>query len=302
MTDLAPRARTTRSLPLALLVAARPKQWVKNVLVFVAPAAAGVLDQPDELTATTMAFVAFCAAASGTYFLNDAADVEADRRHPVKRYRPIAAGEVGVPLGRVLGVALLALSLVIAVSVNLRLLAVVAGYVALTTAYSSWLKHIPVIDMAAVAAGFLLRAAAGAAATEVPISSWFFIVASASSFFVVAAKRLAELRGGGEQAADTRATLAHYSATYLGYLLAVSSGIAILGYCLWAFEQATIHAAGAEALQLSTIPFVLCLLRYALLVDAGGGGEPEELVLHDRLLQVLGLCWAGVFAVGIYAG
>jgi decaprenyl-phosphate phosphoribosyltransferase len=302
MTDVAPRARPARSLPVALLVAARPKQWVKNLLVFVAPAAAGVLDHRAQLGAAMVAFVAFCAASSGTYLLNDVADVEADRRHPVKRFRPIAAGEVGVSLARVVGATLLVASMLVAVSVDLQLLAVVAGYVALTTCYSTWLKHVPVLDMAAVAAGFLLRAAAGAAATDVPISSWFYIVATAGSFFVVAAKRLAELRGGGADAADTRAILAHYSVTYLGYLLAVSSGIAIMGYCLWSFEQAALHAEGAAWLQLSAIPFVLGLLRYALLVDAGGGGEPEEIVLGDRLLQVIGVCWAAVFLVGIYVG
>lgn len=300
MTEVAPLPAATRTLPVALLVEARPKQWLKNGLVFVAPAAAGVLDQSDELLRALIAFVAFCAAASGTYFLNDVADVEADRRHPTKRYRPIAAGEVPVGLGRLIGTVLVLGSVVIGATCNLRLAAIVGGYVALTTLYSSWLKHIAVIDLAAVAAGFLLRAAGGAAATEVPISSWFYIVASAASVFVVAGKRLAELRAGGDRAPETRAALASYSVAYLGYVLAVSSGIAILAYCLWSFEEAALVADGATWLELSSVPFVLGLLRYALLIDAGGGGEPEELVIHDRVLQVIGLCWALVFGIGIY--
>jgi decaprenyl-phosphate phosphoribosyltransferase len=289
-----------RRLPLALLAAARPTQWSKNLLVFIAPAAAGVLDEPDQLASTFVAFVAFCAAASGTYLLNDAADVEADRRHPVKRNRPIAAGEVPVAVAQVVGVVLLVGSLAIAATRNLELVAVLASYVALTSLYTAWLKHLAVIDLAAISAGFLLRAAGGAVAAEVPISSWFYIVASAAAVFVVAAKRLAELRDGGDDAVGTRSALADYSTAYLGYVLAVSSGIAILGYCLWAFEQTALAGDGAVWLELSAVPFVLGMLRYALLVDAGGGGEPEALVLGDRTLQVIGLCWAVVFGVGIY--
>jgi decaprenyl-phosphate phosphoribosyltransferase len=300
MTEVAPRPAVVRSLPVALLVEARPKQWLKNVLVFVAPAAAGVLDQSTELGRALVAFVAFCAAASGTYFLNDVADVEADRRHPSKRFRPVAAGEVPLGMARVIGMALIVGSVAIGATCNLRLAAVVGAYVLLTTLYSSWLKHIAVIDLAAVAAGFLLRAAGGAAATEVPISSWFYIVATAASVFVVAGKRLAELRSGGERAFETRAALASYSVSYLGYVLAVSSGIAILAYCLWAFEEAALVVEGSTWLELSSVPFVLGLLRYALLIDAGGGGEPEELVLHDRVLQVIGVCWAVIFMIGIY--
>lgn len=299
MTHLEPR-RTDRSMATALLVAARPKQWAKNLLVFVAPAAAGVLSDPDPFLQTVVAFLAFCAAASGTYYLNDAADVEADRRHPVKRYRPVASGEMPVPLARALGAGLLAVGLLIAASRNMELLAVVAGYVALTTTYSYWLKHLAVIDLVVIASGFMLRATGGAVATEVPISDWFFIVASAVSVFVVGGKRLAELRTAGEDASDVRSTLGSYSTAYLGFVLAASGGIAILSYCLWAFEEAELLTSGAIWLQLSIIPFVTGVLRYALLIDAGGGGEPEELVLHDRTLQVVGLLWIVLFAVGIY--
>lgn len=301
MTDLATPA-PSRPLAVALLVGARPKQWTKNGLVFVAPAAAGVLDQPAQLVDAIIAFVAFCAAASGTYFLNDAADVEADRRHPTKRFRPVATGEIPVGLARSVGVGLLLGSVAIGALCNLDLVLVLASYVVLTSLYSTWLKHIAVIDMAVVAAGFLLRAAGGALATEVPISSWFYIVASAASMFIVAGKRLAELRSGGDRAAETRSALAAYSERYLGYVLAVSSGTAILAYCLWAFGEAAELTAGSGAtwLELSSVPFVLGLLRYALLIDAGGGGEPEELLLKDRVLQGLGVIWVAIFGIGIY--
>src|SRR6478735_8076378 len=122
-----------RSLPRALLVEARPKQWVKNLLVFAAPAAAGVIDEPEALLQTLAAFACFCLAASGTYYLNDAADVEADRLHPKKRFRPIAAGEISLPLARALGFGGIALSVLLALLVNWHLAVTVGAYVALTT-------------------------------------------------------------------------------------------------------------------------------------------------------------------------
>jgi decaprenyl-phosphate phosphoribosyltransferase len=302
MTDIDRRSSSVRPLPLALLVTARPKQWVKNTLVFVAPLAAGVLTQSEEATASLLAFTAFCFAASGTYFLNDAGDAEADRLHPVKRRRPVAAGDLSVGVARGVGVGLLLCALVVSATVNVETVAVVAGYVALTTTYSLWLKHVPVFDMAAVAAGFMLRAIGGAVATEVPVSDWFFIVATAASFFIVAGKRLAELRTVGDDAAAHRPALGAYSTTYLRYVLAVASGIAILAYCLWAFEEAVLRPEGAVWLELSIIPFVLGLLRYALLIEAGEGGEPEELVLGDRPLQIMGVAWVIIFGIGIYVG
>jgi decaprenyl-phosphate phosphoribosyltransferase len=291
---------TTRSLPAALVVAARPKQWLKNVLVFIAPAAAGVLGEGSALVRAIAAFVAFCAASSATYLLNDAGDVESDRRHPVKRHRPVARGEVSPALARSVGVVLMALSLGVSILVNKELTLVVASYLVLTTLYSAALKDIAVVDIVAVAAGFLLRAVGGGVATEVPISAWFYIVAGAASLFVVAAKRLAELRMGGDEAHQTRASLASYTTAYLAYVLAVTSGIAILAYCLWAFEIGTRFPSEAAWFELSIIPFASGVLRYALLVDAGGGGEPEELVLHDVPLQVIGLAWVLLFGIGIY--
>src|SRR4051794_35935810 len=141
-----------RSLPRALLAEARPKQWVKNLLVFAAPAAAGVIDEPKALAQTLAAFACFCLAASGTYFLNDAADVEADRLHPKKRFRPIAAGEISLPMARILGVGAIVSSVAAALLVNWHLAVVVGSYVALTTTYSLWMKHVAVLDVVGVAA------------------------------------------------------------------------------------------------------------------------------------------------------
>jgi decaprenyl-phosphate phosphoribosyltransferase len=287
----------------AVLVAARPKQWLKNVLVFVAPGAAGVLTQRTELVATLIAFVAFCLAASGTYLLNDASDVVADREHETKRLRPIAAGDLTVGTARAIGVVLLLGGLgLAALGTSPRTALVVLAYAALTTSYSLWLKHIAVIDMATIAAGFMLRAVAGAVAADVPISDWFFIVASAASVFVVAGKRHAERLELGDRAGVIRPTLAAYTDSYLAYVRSVASGVAILAYCLWAFAEGAVQPDAAVVYELSILPFVLGVLRYAMLLDAGQGGAPEEVVLNDRPLQVIGLLWVIVFGAAVYAG
>lgn len=290
-----------RSLPRALLVEARPKQWVKNLLVFAAPGAAGVLDHGTAFAETLAAFACFCLAASGTYYLNDAADVEADRLHPKKRLRPIAAGEVPMGLARVLGAGAIALSVGAAVAVDWHLAVVVAAYVVLTTTYSHWMKHVAVLDVVGVAAGFVLRAIAGAAAVEVPISDWFFIVASFGSLFMVVGKRRAEADEMGADAASFRPTLGVYPIEYLAHLQTVSASVMLVGYCLWAFEKEALSGASVPWFQISILPFVIAVLRYALLVDTGHGGAPEEVVLADRALQVIGLAWAVTFAIGVYA-
>lgn len=280
---------------------ARPKQWIKNLLVFAAPGAAGVVDQPEPLLQTMAAFACFCLAATGTYYLNDAADVEADRLHPTKRFRPIAAGEISLPLARTIGVLAIVASVAAGLAVNWHLAVVVACYVIITTTYSLWLKHLPVLDVVGVAAGFVLRAIAGAAAVDVPISNWFFIVASFGSLFMVVGKRRAEADELGVDAAATRATLGLYSRDYLIQLQTISSAVVLVGYCLWAFEKAAESSGSVPLFQLSIVPFVVAILRYALLVDTGHGGAPEEVVLGDRALQVMAVAWAAVFALGIYA-
>jgi decaprenyl-phosphate phosphoribosyltransferase len=284
----------------AVVRTARPKQWIKNVLVFAAPAAAGVLDEGDMLLKTSVAFVAFCLAASGSYFFNDASDAAADRLHPTKRHRPVAAGELSVGQARVIGGILIAAALLIAAPVNDgKLTGLIAAYLAVTIAYSLWLKHEPVIDLAAVAAGFVFRAIAGGVATGVPLSDWFLIVAGAGSLFMVTGKRHAEQIELGDASYGHRSTLAEYSDAYLRYVRAVSSAVLLTGYCLWAFENAS--ATGDTTwFRLSIVPFVLALLRYALVVEQGGGGAPEEVVISDRVIQVLGLLWAVTFLLGVH--
>jgi len=280
------------------VVEARPKQWVKNVLVFAAPGAAGI--ELSHLGPAFAAFGCFCLAASGTYFLNDAADVEADRLHPTKKNRPIAAGEIPLNLARFFGVAAILSSVGLAALVRWQLAVVIGGYVAMTTVYSLWMKHVAILDVVGVASGFVLRAIAGAVAVDVPISDWFFIVASFGSLFMVVGKRRAEAVEMGDEAASFRPTLGVYPPSYLAHLQTIATSVVLVGYCLWAFEKAAATDASVPWFQISIIPFSLAILRYSLLVDTGHGGAPEEVVLGDKTLIVVGALWAAAFAVGVY--
>jgi decaprenyl-phosphate phosphoribosyltransferase len=278
----------------------RPRHWLKNVLVFAAPAAGGILTHRDPLTDCLVAFVVFCFAASGTYCINDVLDRRADQLHPTKRDRPIASGVVSVPLALGLGTSLLVLGLAGSAAIGRPKLALVAAiYVGVTLAYSVWLKHEPIFDIAAVAAGFVLRGIAGGVAADVVLSNWFLIVLCFGSLFMVTGKREAEVNLLGEEGERHRATLGDYTPSFLRYVRSVSSGVAMTAYCLWAFEKAQ-GAPGAIWYELSIVPFVMGVLRYGMLVDAGHGGAPEDVVLGDRTLQVLGLGLAVLFALGVY--
>lgn len=286
------------SLVGGLLRTARPKQWIKNVLVVAAPLASGRLGELDVVLATLLAFASLCLAASGTYFLNDAKDVEADRLHPKKRNRPIAAGAVPLPVAGVAAGVLMLSGIALAALGGPALVAVVAAYVALTVSYTLVFKHEPLLDLVAVAGGFVLRAVAGGAAAGIPVSRWFLIVATFGSLFMVAGKRYSEFLTMGEERASTRATLANYSLSYLHFVWTAAAVITLIAYCLYAFEVGE-AVPGLPWAELSTLPFVVAILRYALVVDAGDAGAPEEVVLGDRQLQLLGLVWLAVFTTGV---
>ena len=278
----------------------RPRQWIKNLLVFAAPAAAGVLDDADHLAHSSIVFVAFCLAASGTYCLNDVADASADRHHPEKASRPVASGEVATGTAIALGLVLLVAGLVVAALTGEPAAAgVLAIYVAMTTSYTYWLKHVAVIDMVVVTAGFVLRAVAGVVGTEVPVSDWYLIVASFGSLFLVAGKRTSELRLGGGAGAHRRA-LDHYSPSFLMMVRSVALGITVLAYCLWAFEKAELADSWFPWFEVSIVPFTSLVLRYALAHETAELAGPEEIVLGDRQLQAIGLVWAGCIAAGVY--
>ena len=284
----------------AILKEARPNQWTKNVLVFAAPGALGVLNQWESLWKTLVMFVAFCLVASGTYYWNDIQDVEQDRLHPKKKFRPIASGAIPLNLARVIGTLLLVGGPLLAAAVRVQAGGVIALYAILTIAYSTRLKHVALLDLAIVASGFVLRAMAGAAGTQAPMSNWFVLCTTFGSFFIVTGKRFAELVEMGENAGSTRASLKSYTVPYLRQVLVVSCTATVVTYCMWAFENSTNSGESFPFHSLSIIPMVLALLRYLMVLENGGGGAPEEVFIRDRSLQFYGFVWILVYGLAVY--
>ena len=278
----------------ALLRACRPRQWVKNVLVGIAPAAAGALTAPGVVLDTLGAFVAFCMVSSATYLVNDVRDREQDRRHPRKCQRPVAAGELSPRRAVRMAWLLAVLGVGVSVSVRPALGVVAVGYLALTISYSICWRHVAIADIVAVAGGFLLRAIAGGVAADVPLSRSFLVVASACALFVVTGKRHAEIVD--DAAGATRTTLGRYSRPLLRRLLAGAAAIGCIAYARWAFARPEL----GPWLELSMVPFVMWLGRYGLMLRTGAGETPEELVLRDPVLLGLGALWAVLFLGGIY--
>lgn len=289
------------SFTVALWRALRPKQWLKNVLVLAAPGAAGVALHADVWWRVALTFASFCAMASALYLRNDIADLDADRQHPRKRFRPIAAGLVSVGAASAASVALAVAGLALAgATLRGQVVVAVVVYAVLTSAYTRWLKHVAVVDLLAIAGGFVVRAAAGASAAAVPVSNWFVICTSFGSLFVVTAKRFAEQRDLGDEASDVRATLEHYTVGFLRMVIGMCLAVTSVAYCLWAFERAGQNPHRIPWYELSIVPMVGALLRYELEVEAGAGDAPEELFTGDRTLQLLGAAWVVLFALGVY--
>ncbi|WP_091380422.1 decaprenyl-phosphate phosphoribosyltransferase [Actinokineospora alba] len=283
-----------------LLRTARPRQWVKNVLVLAAPFAGNRIFEGPVLLDAALAFAAFCLVSSAVYLVNDAIDVEADRAHPTKRNRPIAAGIVPVRFAYIAAAVLLVASLALGLLTGWPLVIVLSVYAAVQLAYCLGLKHQPVIDLCIVASGFLLRAIAGGAAAGIALSQWFLLVAAFGSLFMVAGKRYAEVVLFEKTGAKIRESLRKYSSSYLRFVWATSAAIMITTYSLWAFEireRSPNHSVWAV---ISIVPFVIAVLRYAVDVDQGGAGEPEDIALKDRVLQVLGASWVACLALSVY--
>ncbi|WP_239154240.1 decaprenyl-phosphate phosphoribosyltransferase [Amycolatopsis sp. FDAARGOS 1241] len=299
----APAAGSTNPVALLLGVVktARPKQWVKNVLVFAAPffAFSKATNRTELVIDAVIAFVAFSLTASSVYLINDAVDVDADRAHPTKRNRPIAAGIVPVPVAYGAAVVFLLAGLAVSFTASWHLAVVLAVYEAVQLGYCFGLKHQPVVDLAIVGSGFLMRSIAGGVAGGIAMSQWFLLVTAFGSLFMVAGKRYAEIMLFERTGAKIRSSLKKYSASYLRFVWATSAAILIMSYCLWAFE---IRQAEHDSLWavVSMVPFVIAVLRYAVDVDGGNAGAPDEIALRDRVLQVLGLTWVVTLFLSFY--
>ena len=283
---------------------ARPKQWLKNLLVFMAPAAAGVLSEWHTTLRVAAAFLIFCVVCSGTYLVNDVVDAESDRHHPTKRVRPVATGALrpGVALG--FGLALIAMAIAAAVIVRpWGFAAVVVAYAAVSIAYSIRLKREPVIELAVVAACFVLRAIAGGVVASVPLSNWFLVFTSFAALFIVTGKRYAELAHVWSGRGMHRPVLDYYSESFLKSTLTISATVTVASYCLWAFARTGLLAhAGDNAvwIELTVVPLVLSVLHVLRILDAGLGGEPENLALRDHVLLGYGVLWLALMGIGLY--
>jgi len=299
-TDVQPTPqRSPMGLAAGVLKTMRPRQWVKNVLVLAAPFASGDLFQGAVALTLLIAFVAFSLAASGVYLVNDAKDVLADRAHPTKKNRPIAAGIVPVPVAYVVAAVAFAAAIVLSLFASWQLLVVLGVYVVVQLAYCFWLKHQPVLDICIVASGFLMRAIAGGVAAGIPLSQWFLLAAGFGSLFMVSGKRYAEMMLAERTGAKIRKSLESYSPSYLRFVWGLSATVLVMDYGLWAFEIREAHHNSVWSV-ISIVPFVVAVLRYAVDVDNGNGGEPEDIALGDRVLQVLAVAWVAMLSLAVY--
>ena len=233
------------------------------------------------------------------YLVNDARDVEADRQHPTKRFRPIAAGVVPEWLAYTLAVVLGVASLAISWLATPDLAVVMAIYIAIQLAYCFGLKHQAVLDICIVSSGFLIRAIAGGVAAGILLSQWFLLVMAFGSLFMAAGKRYAELQLAERTGAKIRKSLESYTSSYLRFVWTLSATAMVVCYSLWAFER---DGANAGWFAVTIIPITIAVLRYAVDVDSGMAGEPEEIALRDRVLQLLAVAWIGTVGAAAIFG
>jgi decaprenyl-phosphate phosphoribosyltransferase len=292
--------RRPASVGLGLLRVARPRQWVKNVLVLAAPLAAGEWLTGAEIATLALTVLLFVCVSASVYFINDCVDVADDRLHPVKRLRPIASGDVPVPLARVVGIVLCLLSLAAAARwCNWQTTALLSGYVAVQASYCFFVKRVALVDLAVVASGFLLRAMAGGLALNIPLSRWFLVTTSFSALFAVSAKRYSEAVAMNRDL-PTRQVISRYTDGYLRFVWQLSAMVAVTSYGLWALDSPAAGAVGVVPWrQLSMLPFVFGILRYAMFAERGLAQAPEEIVWRDRGIFVLGLCWVALYGLNL---
>ena len=277
-----------RSRGRAVLAAMRPRQWSKNLLLFAGLVFAAKIGDPLRWVEACTAFVAYCAASSAAYLVNDVVDTERDRMHPLKRLRPVARGELSQRAAFLVAAALAVLAFGLVAPLGLDSVAFLAGFLALQGAYTFALKHVVLVDVLAIAALFVIRAAAGAVAVDVRISPWLLLVTALLALFLALAKRRSELAVAG----SARPVLAGYSLPLLDQLISIAVASTIAAYSVYTF---TAH----DPALMATIPFVVFgLFRYLLLVHRDDlGEEPENVLLSDRPLVLAVLGWAVTAAV-----
>jgi 4-hydroxybenzoate polyprenyltransferase len=282
-----------RSAVGGLLRSLRPSQWIKNSVIFAALIFAHRFAEGQALARSTYAFLLFCAVSSAVYIINDLLDVEADRAHPTKRLRPIAAAQVSPALASAFAALLVAGALGGAALLSRPFCAVAGTYFLLNLAYSTWLKRVVIVDVMVIASGFLLRAVAGAVVLEVEISHWLVLCASLLSLFLGFCKRRNELAILADRAADHRSILSEYSFPFLDQMISVVTASTLVAYCFYTLSPEVEAKLGTRYLPL-TIPFVLYgIFRYLYLVyRRDEGGNPTRTFYTDRPLLVDVALWA----------
>jgi 4-hydroxybenzoate polyprenyltransferase len=279
-----------------LLRSLRPEQWSKNLLVFAALIFAGKLLDPAAVLLAVAAFAIFCALSGVVYLINDVADRDSDRQHPLKKHRPIAAGLLPVSVALTAAAVLGAAAIGAAFLLSVRFGIVAVSYLTLMSLYSGPLKHIVIIDVMTIAIGFVLRAVAGAAVLNVAFSHWLLVCTLLGALFIALAKRRHELVLLADGAAGHRRILGEYSAYLLDQMIAIVAASTVIAYTLYTISPETVDKFGTVWLEL-TIPFPLYgIFRYLYLVHRReGGGSPADLLLSDRPL--LACVTLGVAAV-----
>jgi decaprenyl-phosphate phosphoribosyltransferase len=297
-TDVRPRKVSTATGPAALVQAIRARQWHKNALVLAPLLPAGDALADADLGGVVLAFFGFCLISSSIYLINDAMDVDADRAHPVKRFRPIAYGRLSLRTAVVTAVVFALGGFALGFLDGWPLALILAIYYGIQLAYCFGMKHEPVLEMISVASGFLLRPLAGGVAADLSLSQWFLLTTAFGSLYMAAGKRYGEARMGERTGAKVRRVLERYTTTYLRFVWTLSATVVVLTYALWAFEVG--EQTGSVWPQVSLVPFTMAILRFAIDVDAGTAEEPEVIVLHDRVLLGLGVIWGISLAVAVY--
>lgn len=291
-----------RPLAVSLFLSIRPEQWTKNLIIFAGLMFGQRLFDPTSVWQAIAAFAIFCALSGVVYLLNDVADRDADRQHPVKRRRPIASGAVTVPAALAAAAVLAAVALTSAYWLRFEFGLLATGYLALLALYSGPLKHAVIIDVLTIAIGFVLRAAGGAVAIGVAASHWLYILTMLLALFLALSKRRHELVLLADRATGHRKILEEYSPYLLDQMIAVVSASTIVAYAFYTVSPETVEKFGTDLLGL-TLPFPLYgIFRYLYLVhQKEGGGSPADMLLTDRPLLVCVGLWALVVAAIIYS-
>lgn len=284
----------------ALLKTMRPRQWTKNAFIFAALVFDKQLVIPSSVLRTLAGFALFCLISSAVYIFNDLSDIEADREHPDKRHRPIPSGQLPVGVAWAAGILLIVLSVGLGFLLSPAFALVVAVYFLMNLAYSRWLKHILIVDVLIIAAGFVLRVVAGVALIHVErFSPWLYVVMTLLSLFLGFGKRRAELALLSGEAASHRKVLHGYTIPLLDQYIMIVSATTIVAYSFYTFSAPNVPANHSMML---SIPFVVyAIFRYMYLVEVEhAGGAPEEVLLFDRPFQVGMILWGLVVLIVFY--